>query len=60
MCSSGNKIIAGGIDGIIHIFGGKGGDIKIEKSINIGESSARGIDYLNGNILVGMRNGSIY
>ena len=32
----------------------------MEKTIDLGESSARGIDYMNGKILVGLRSGSIY
>lgn len=60
MCAANGKIFAGGIDGFIHIFSGKGSDIKIEKSINLGESSARGIDYYNGKLLVGLRNGSVF
>ena len=42
------------------IFSAKAGDCKLEKTIELAESSARGIDYFNGKILVGLRSGSIY
>jgi hypothetical protein len=54
------KLITGGKDSKVMVFGGKGSDIKVEKVIDLGESSARGIDYLNGKILVGLRNGNIF
>lgn len=54
------KLISGGKDGKIMIFAATGGNLKLEKTIDMGESSARGIDYLNGKILVGLRSGSIF
>lgn len=42
------------------IHAGKSGDLKLERTIDLGESSARGLDYFNGNILVGLRNGMMY
>jgi len=56
----GGKLISGGKDNKILIFNAAGGTIKLEKSIDLGESQARGIDYMNGKILVGLRSGSIY
>lgn len=54
------KLISGGKDNKVIIYTAKTGEYKQEKVIDLGESSARGIDYFNGKILVGLRNGSIY
>lgn len=56
----GGKLISGGKDSKVLIFSTKGGECKLEKSIDVGESSARGLDYMNGRILVGLRSGSIF
>lgn len=60
MMHEGGKLISGGKDSKILIFSTKGGECKLEKSIDVCESSARGIDYMNGRILVGLRSGTIY
>lgn len=36
-----------------------GGNFKLEKFVDISSSFPRSIDFLNGNLLVGLRNGSI-
>jgi len=36
-----------------------GGNFKLEKFIDISSSFPRSIDFFNGNLLVGLRNGSI-
>ena len=54
------KLITGAKDGNLMIFSATGGEVKPEKTINLGESSARGLDYINGKILVGLRSGTIY
>ena len=60
LCLEGGKLITGGKDGKIIIYSAKAGECKLEKTIELAESFARGIDYLNGKILVGLRSGSIY
>lgn len=54
------KLISGGKDSKIIIHSAKGGEYTLEKTIDMGESYPRSIDYLNGKVLVGLRNGSIY
>lgn len=54
------KLISGGKDNKIVIFSAKGGECKIEKTIENFESYPKGLDYLNGKVLVGLRNGSIF
>jgi WD40 repeat protein len=54
------KLISGGKDGKIVIYSTKGGEYTLEKTINLeGGSYPKSIDYLNGKILIGLRNGSI-
>ena len=60
MCYENGKLITGAKDSKVMIFAGKGGDLKLEKTIDFLESSPRGIDYFNGKILVGLRNGNMY
>lgn len=60
MCHENGKLITGAKDSKVMIFAGKGGDLKLEKTINLLESSPRGIDYFNGKFLVGLRNGNMY
>ena len=54
------KLITGGKDGKVMIHSASGGNCKHEKTIDLDESSARGLDYFNGKILVGLRSGTIY
>jgi len=55
------KLISGGKDNKIIIYSAPGeGVYKLEKAIDLVGSFTKAIDYFNGNILVGMRNGSIY
>jgi hypothetical protein len=60
MCYENGKLITGAKDSKVIIFSGKSGDLKLEKTVDMGESSPRGIDYFNGKLLVGLRNGFIY
>lgn len=59
---SNDKLISGGKDNkiIIHTAIAGSGEYTLEKSISLEASFPRALDYLNGNILVGLRNGSIY
>lgn len=54
------KLISGGKDNRIVIYAGKAGEYTLEKSIEFDSSFPRALDYYNGKILVGLRNGSIY
>ena len=54
------KLFTGAKDSKLMIFAATGGSVKHEKTIELGESYPRGIDYLNGKILVGLRSGSIF
>jgi len=54
------KLISGGKDNKIVIYNAKGGECTIEKTIEFDSSFPKALDYFNGNILVGLRNGSIY
>jgi hypothetical protein len=42
------------------IYSAKGGEYSLEKTIEFDKSYPRSLDYFNGKILVGLRNGSIY
>lgn len=55
----GGKIISGGKDKRIAIIEAKGGNFKLEKFIDLSASFPRSVDLFNGNLLVGLRNGSI-
>jgi WD40 repeat protein len=60
LCAENGKLISGGKDNRIVVYSAKGGEYTQEKVIDFEISYARSIDYLNGRILVGLRNGSIY
>lgn len=60
MCYENGKLITGAKDSKVLIFGGKSGDLKLEKTIDMVDSSPRGIDYFNGKFLIGTRNGNIF
>jgi hypothetical protein len=53
-------LISGGKDNKVVIYSAKGGEYIQEKVIELASSYPKGIDYLNGKILVGLRNGSIF
>lgn len=53
------KLISGGKDRRVAIISIAGGNFKLEKFVELSSSFARSIDLLNGNLLVGLRNGSI-
>lgn len=55
----GGKIISGGKDKKIAIIEAKGGNFKLEKFIDLSSSFPRSVDLFNGNLLVGLRNGTI-
>ena len=55
----GGKIISGGKDKKIAIIEAKGGNFKLERFIDLSASYPRSVDFFNGNLLVGLRNGSI-
>ena len=55
----GGKIISGGKDKKIAIIEAKGGNFKLEKFIDLSGSFPRSVDFMNGNLLVGLRNGTI-
>jgi WD40 repeat protein len=54
------KLISGGKDNQIIVYSTKSGEYTLEKSITIEGSYPKSLDYLNGKILVGMRDGSIW
>jgi len=54
------KLISGAKDNKLIIFSTIGGEIKQEKVIEFENSFPKSLDYFNGKILVGMRNGNIY
>jgi WD40 repeat protein len=54
------KLISGGRDNKIVVYSAKGGEYILEKTFELEGSHAKSIDYFNGKILVGLRNGSIY
>lgn len=60
LCAENGKLISGGKDNRIVIYSAKGGEYAQEKVIDFETSYARSIDYFNGRILIGLRNGSIY
>ena len=53
------KLISGGKDHRIAIISIAGGAFKLDKFIELSSSFARSVDMLNGNLLVGLRNGSV-
>ncbi len=52
-------LISGGKDKKIAIISTQGGNFKLEKLVDLGASFVRSIDLFNGNLLVGLKNGSI-
>ena len=54
------KLISGGKDNKIVIYSAKGGEYNLEKTIDFETSYPRSLDYFNGKILAGLRNGSIF
>jgi hypothetical protein len=55
------KVISGGKDGNIVIHSTKSGEYTLEKTISLEAGTyPKSLDYLNGKILVGLRNGNIY
>lgn len=57
--ASQGKLVSGGKDKRIAIMSASGGNFKLEKFIDISSSFPRALDFFNGNLLVGLRNGSI-
>ena len=55
----GGKIISGGKDKRVAIIEAKNGNFKLEKFIDLSASFPRSVDLHNGNLLVGLRNGTI-
>ena len=53
------KLITGGNDSKVNIYTTKDGECKLEKSIDLTTSHPKSVDYMNGKILVGKRDGSI-
>lgn len=53
------KLISGGKDKRVCIISAAGGVFKLEKFVDFSSSFPRSIDFFNGNLLVGLRNGSI-
>jgi len=53
------KLISGGKDKRVCIMSASGGNFKLEKFVDFASSFPRSIDYFNGNLIVGLRNGSI-
>lgn len=53
------KVISGGKDKRVAIISAAGGNFKLEKFVDFSSSFPRSIDFSNGNLLVGLRNGSI-
>jgi len=53
------KLISGGKDKRICIIAAANGSFKLEKFVDISSSFPRSLDFFNGNLLVGLRNGSI-
>jgi WD40 repeat protein len=58
VCEKG-YLISGGKDKKIAIISTQGGNFKLEKFVDLGASFVRSIDLINGNLLVGLKNGSI-
>lgn len=54
------KLISGGRDNKVVIYGVRGGEIILEKTIEMEGQHPKSVDYFNGKILVGLRNGSIF
>ena len=54
------KIISGGKDNKIVIYKAHAGEYTLEKTIDLEGGYPKSIDYFNGKILVGQRNGNIY
>jgi hypothetical protein len=53
-------LITGGKDQNLVIYSTKGGEYTLEKTIKLDVSYPKSLDYFNGKILVGLRNGSIW
>ncbi|TNV82525.1 hypothetical protein FGO68_gene16014 [Halteria grandinella] len=56
----GGKLFTGGKDKKILVHSTNGGDITLERTIDLDTSYPKSLDYLNGKLLVGLRNGQIW
>jgi WD40 repeat protein len=54
------KLISGGKDNKLVIYKAHGGEYTMEKTIDLDGSYPKAIDYFNGKVLLGLRNGNIY
>jgi WD40 repeat protein len=54
------KLVSGGKDNKVIIYSAVGGECKLEKIIDFEGSYPKALDYFNGKILAGLRNGSIF
>lgn len=57
--ADGGKIVSGGKDKRICIISAQGGNFKLDKYVDFSSSFPKSIDMFNGNLLVGLRNGTI-
>jgi hypothetical protein len=57
--ASGGKILAGSKDHKVAIITAAGGAFKLDKFVDLGASFPKALDFYNGNLLAGLRNGSI-
>jgi len=57
--ATGGRLVSGGKDKRICIITAAGGNFTLEKFIDFSSSFPKAIDMLNGNLLVGLRNGSV-
>lgn len=60
LCHENGKLITGGKDTKIIIHKAAGGEYAQEKVIDLESSYPKAIDYFNGKILVGLRNGNMF
>jgi len=57
-CVSG-KVLVGCKDKKVAIISAAGGNFSLDKFVNLGESFPKALDFHNGNLIAGMRNGTI-
>ena len=57
---AGGKLLVGSKDKKVAIITATGGNFTLDKFVNLGESFPKALDFCNGNLIAGMRNGTIF
>lgn len=59
VAANGGKLLSGSKDKKVAIISAVGGAFKLDKFVDLGQSYPKALDYFNGNLIAGLRNGTI-